>query len=203
MADSTEEITTETTTETTSDELGDGGKKALDAERAARRSAEKTAKAHETELAKARAELDEVRSGQLSEHEKALETARKEAHDAATASSDEKYRKRLDAADVKAAAAKFADPADALRYLDLETLKRDADGVLEESALAAALAEVLTEKPYLAGVGTGNGSADGGTRGGGERRPPQLSRSDLKSMTPRQIHDAREAGKLEDLLTAK
>lgn len=198
MADSTEtETETTTTTETEpSESLGDGGKKALDAERAARRNAEKTAKAHESELAKARAELDEVRSGQLSEQEKAIEVARKEAAEAAKAETTSKYQSRLDAGDAKAAANKFADPADAILYLDLESLPRDASGDLEPKALEAALAKVLKEKPHLAK--TGPGSADGGARGGGA--PDQLTRSDLAGMKPEEINKARLDGRLATLM---
>lgn len=193
MADSNETSTEDTSTDDgtkdtkSDDSLGDGGKRALEAERAGRKVAEKAAKEHEAELAKARAELDTLREGQLSDHEKALETARKESADAATASADEKYRTRLDAADVKAAAVKFADPADALRYLDLTDLARDADGGLEAKALGDALAAVLAAKPYLAKTGTGPGSADGGARGGSDDAP------DLGALSMEEFRKARRA----------
>lgn len=200
MADSTE-TEAETTTETEPTEsLGDGGKKALDAERVARRTAEKTAKQHEVELAKARAELDEVRSGQLSEQEKAIEAARKEAHDAAKAETSSQYQRRLDAGDVKVAAAtKFANPDKAILFVDLEGIPRDADGNIEPKALDAALAKVLKEEPYLAKSG-GAGSADGGARGGGT--PDQLTRSDLTGMKPEEINKARLDGRLANLMGA-
>lgn len=177
--------------------LGDAGKRALDAERTARREAETAAKQLVAERDRLTAELEEVRAGQLSDQDKALEAARKEAREAATAETDEKYRKRLDAADVKATATKFADPADAILYLDVDSLPRDADGTLEPKALADALGKVLEDKPHLAAK-PNPGSADGGPRGGDG--PAQLTRDDLKTMTPEAIVEAKAAGQLASLL---
>lgn len=158
---------------------------------------EKAARAATRERDQLKAELDQLRAGQMSEQEKALEAARQEAADAARAEVESSYRTRLDAADVKAAAAKFADPADAVLFLNLDDLPRDATGALEPKALAEALDEILTSKPHLAAGKPSQGSADGGSRGGG---PAQLTRDDLKTMTPEAIVEAKANGQLATLL---
>lgn len=198
MADdeTTDESQDESTGDTT-DELGASGIQALKDERTARREAERNAKAASDRLASLEAELTELRAGQMSDQEKALEAARQEAADAARAEVESSYRSRLDAADVKAAAAKFADPADAVLFLSLDDLPRDAAGALEPKALAEALDEILTSKPHLAAGKPSQGSADGGSRGGG---PAQLTRDDLKTMTPEAIVEAKANGQLATLL---
>lgn len=181
----------------TTDELGASGQKALASERTARREAERTAKAAADQAAALQQQIDDLMAGQMSDQEKALEAARKEAADAARAEVDAQYRSRLDAADVKAAAVGFANPAAAAKFLDIDSLKRDADGAIDQDALKAALAQVLEDEPYLAAGKPSQGSADGGSRGGG---PAQLTRDDLKTMTPEAIVEAKAAGQLATLL---
>ncbi|MEO6467493.1 MAG: hypothetical protein ABIP21_00225 [Acidimicrobiia bacterium] len=162
MADETDTATggeTDTDTGDTSDELGAAGVQALEAFKARARTAEKEAKA-------AKAELDRIRSSNLNETERAIEAAKREAADAATAVVEQKYQTRLDSADVRIAADGFADPADAVLFLDLEDLPRDESGALNEKALKNALRKVLEAKPHLAKSGV-RGSADQGARGAG------------------------------------
>lgn len=136
------------------DTLGDPGKKALEEERRARKRAEKEAKEAADALAAIQAES-------ASESEKAIAAARKEGESEAT----QKANKRVIRSEVKAAAAsKLQDPNDAVSMLDLGQFEVDADGNVDESAISAAIDELVTQKPYLA-VGarpapTGNG--DGG-----------------------------------------
>lgn len=145
--------------------LGAAGEKALSAFKERARTAEREAKELRTQLDGVQEQLDQLRQGQLSDHERALEAARTEAADAARAEVDQRYRGRLDAAAVRSAAGKFADPEDAMRYLDLSAISRTDDGDLDPEDLAAQLSDVLKAKPYLAGA-TSHGSADGGARGG-------------------------------------
>jgi hypothetical protein len=144
--------------------LGDAGKRALHAEREARRDAE---------------------------------TARKTAEERAAA-----IASRLLAAEVRAAAAgKLADPGDAPRLLDLAQFTPGEDGSYDTGAITAAIDQLVTGKPYLAAGARGvfQGSGDGGPRGepGGGG---QLTRNDLRGMTPQQVNQARRAGKLDHLL---
>ena len=100
-------------------------------------------------------------------------------------------------AEIKAAAVgKMADPSDAYKFLDLDAL--DAD---DADAIAKAVDELLEAKPYLAAKSGPRfqGSGDGGAAG---TKPvlPQLTREDLKNMTPAQINEAKRAGQLNSLL---
>lgn len=100
-------------------------------------------------------------------------------------------------AEIKAAAVgKMVDPSDAYKFLDLDAL--DAD---DTDAIAKAVDALLEAKPYLAAK-TGprfQGTGDGGAAG---TKPalPQLTREDLKNMTPAQIIEAKRAGRLNNLL---
>lgn len=103
-------------------------------------------------------------------------------------------------AEVRAAAAgKLADPSDALRLLDIESLESAED-------IAAAVDRLVTEKPYLAG-GTPRrfeGAADAGPRDAGAvGAPAQLTRDDLARMSPKEIDEARLAGRFNELLGIK
>lgn len=127
MADDTSTTVEEpaTGTETEPAELGDAGKKALDAERNARREAERKLKEIEdrdkTELQKLQDSIAE-RDAQLSEIPQA---ARKEAIRFAS----------------MATQAGFLDPEDALAFIDVDLA--DAD------AVKTALAELAERKPHL------------------------------------------------------
>lgn len=140
--------------------LGDPGKKALDEERAARRDAERTAKAAE----KARKELEErlaaIEAENATDQEKAIAAARKEGESEATA----RANTRIIRSEVKAAAAtKLNDPNDAIAMLDLSQFEVDADGNVDEKAIASAIDELVTAKPYLAvGATPRTGNGDGG-----------------------------------------
>lgn len=81
---------------------------------------------------------------------------------------------RILRAEVKAlAAGKFADPADAPMYLNLDEFDVDDDGEVDGDAIKAALDDVLKKKPHLAAQGGRRfqGSGDGGHRGGSKADP--------------------------------
>lgn len=99
----------------------------------------------------------------------------------------------------------FADPDDAAALL---MKSRDADeflddGKIDVEAIQDALDELLEKKPYLAAQGGRRfqGDGDGGPRK--ESRTKQLTRDDLKRMSPQEIEQARKDGKLDDLLSGK
>jgi hypothetical protein len=121
------------------DDLGDGGKKALAAERAAARAADKRAKAAEAELAK-------LREANATESEKALAAAKAEGRNEALATANT----RILTAEVKAAAAGvLQDPDDAVRLLDLDQFEVGEDGAVDVKAIKAEVAALAKAKPYL------------------------------------------------------
>jgi hypothetical protein len=153
--------TTTTDTATTTDDatdLGDSGKKALDAERTAKRAAEKRAK--DAEL-----ELEKLRKAAMSEQDLAVATARDEARTETAG----KYQSRIISAEIRAAAGgKLADPSDAVRLLDMSTFSLDDNDEVDSAAVVKAIDELLKSKPYL-GVKDDRrfqGGADQGARGG-------------------------------------
>lgn len=139
------------------------------------------------------AELLKTREGE------AERQARREMERAAIAKANE----RLLAAEVRAAAkGVLADPADALKFLDLSTVEVGDDGTVDSSAIEAAIGDLVKSKPYLAaaqGVGSW-GSADPGPRNGDVKG--QITREQLKSMSPEQIDQARREGRLARLMGA-
>lgn len=141
---------------------GKGGKEQLLAdlarERDRRQAAEREAKRTEAEMAK-------LRESSMSDQEKAIEQARREARAEATGA----FNKRLVQADVRAAAAgRLTDPEDAIRFLDLDTFAVNDDGDTDKKAIAAAVAQLVKDKPYLAaGATRPTGDADQGARGAG------------------------------------
>ena len=170
--------------------LGDPGKKALDAMKAARNEAREEAKRIQAEFEafKAKAEGREAE----------FEATRRQAEAEAAALS--KANERILKAEVRATAAgKLADPMDALRFIDLSEFEVGSDGQVDGDAVAAAIDDLVKTKPYLAAQGKRfEGNADGGART--ESRPSQLRQSDLDRMSPEQIVAAKAEGRLDDLL---
>ena len=135
------------------DNLGDPGKRALEAERAARKEAEKQAKAVQKEL-------EQLRQAQMSESEKALAEA--EARGKASATSA--FGQRLAAAEFVAAAARRNPEYDASAVLeDLNLAKYvGEDGEPDAKGIAAAVERLVPEKAAQTGPRFGN--ADLGPR---------------------------------------
>lgn len=112
----------------------------------------------------------------------------------------DKANARIVRAEVKAAAAKhLADPADALKFLDLAEFEVSADGDVDGDAIAAAIEALVKSKPYLAAEG---GSAQAFTSPGSARKEQggQVTHAQLDRMSPAEINAARAAGRLTDLL---
>ena len=113
---------------------------------------------------------------------------------------------RILKAEVRAAASgKLTDPADALRYLDLSKFTVTADGGVDTQAIADSIGELLEQKPYLGKAEQAPSGANitppSGTRDG-DRHQGQLTRDDLKTMSPAEIVKAQQDGRLNDLLGA-
>lgn len=151
------------------EQLGDAGKQALDRmkdERNKARSDLKSWTALARELgAKTPEDLKALIAGkQQAADEADPDRIRREATAEATA----KANARIVRAEIKAlAAGKFADPADAVAFLDLTEFEVDDDGEVDSEAITAALTDLLSRKPHLAASGTRRfqGGADGGHRG--------------------------------------
>lgn len=176
MADDTGTTTTDDTqtdddttgdTGTTTTDLGDAGARALTAERTARRTAERNAKA-------AKAELDKLRADGQSETEKAIAKAKADGGSEALAKANARVLK----AEVRAAAAsKLNDPSDATHFLDLSEFEVSDDGEVDAKAIAKAIDALLKDKPYLAKgeARRTTGSADGGARGTNGKAGPDMN----------------------------
>lgn len=150
-------------------QLGPEGEKALAAFKKRAREAEKQSKELADELAK-------IKDANKSEQEKALDKARKEATEAATADVTSGFQKRILNAEVKArAAGKLAYPDDAPRLLDLDVAELfDEDGEVKADVIDRALDALVESRPRLkadphdgrpagdddAGKGSGAGKAD-------------------------------------------
>jgi hypothetical protein len=145
-------------------EADSGLKKALTAERSARREADKKVKKLEQQLADHGKPADEV----------AVENARREA-EAATLS---KANERVVRSELKAAAAtKVTRPDLLIKVTDLGAIDVDDDGEPDAEAIAQAIADFLKEYPELAvDKSTVRGSADQGQKGEKAKpKPPSFN----------------------------
>lgn len=167
--------------------LGDAGKKALDSMKS---------KWH-TERDKRR-ELE----ARIAELEKPDESEKPDVDvDAIRRDVASKANSRILRSEVKAAATgKLADPTDAYRYLDMDNFEVDANGDVDAEEISEAIADLLTNKPYLAAATASRfqGTVDGGARKASG--PSQLTESDLDKMSANEIVQARKDGRLDTLL---
>lgn len=178
--------------------LRDEGKRALDRMKAERNEWKAKAREAEKRVAELMERVEALENG--GRVDEAAKAAR-EAEAAAIAKANERILK----AEIKAAAAgKLADPSDALRFLDLSDFEVSPEGDVDAEAIAEAIDGLVKSKPYLsaATVRRFQGSADGGARKG-PQEPSQLTREDLKRMTPEEINKARIEGRLNDLLNKR
>lgn len=173
------------------DQLGDAGKKALDTMKAQRNAERDRRRALEAELEALKA--PKPAAGEQPD----ADAIRREAAQEATA----KANTRILKSEVKAAAAgKLADPKDALVHLDLSSFEVGTDGEIDADEISDAIADLLTRKPYLAAKGAPRfqGSGDGGAAR--KAGPTQLTRADIKGMSPDAIHKAKAEGRLNTVL---
>lgn len=171
------------------DGLGDAGKKAIAAERDARKAAEDRAKAAE-------AELDKLRKAQMSDADKAIADAKA----TAKAEADQTWTARVVRAEAMAAAAtKVVDAETAVALLDLSKIPVT-DGEVDRDALAKAIDALVEAKPFLKPGEPGKPptpKVPGGPRNDGKG---SITREQLKTMSSADIEKARVAGELDHLL---
>lgn len=154
---------------------------ALKAALAAERRAREVAEAESRRIA---SEHDRLRQASMTEQEKLVETARREATTAATKS----FEKRMFAAEVRVAVAGrvvdpsfFSDPEVALHLFGLSEVPTK-NGDIDKEAIKTAVDAFLRDRPWFAaGAGAVSpapqfGNADGGTR-------PSVAEPDLSKMS--------------------
>jgi len=159
--------------------LGDAGKKALDAMKAKWKEADALAKKRDAELAELRAQAEGREAEFKAEQERR----------AVEATALSKANDRIKKAEIRAlAAGKLNDPADALRYLDLDEIEVSDDGEVDTAAVKEALERLISTKPYLA-VAQGTrfqGTADQGARKADAKSEEQKLTEMLATATPEQ-----------------
>lgn len=142
-------------------------------------------------------QFDQLAEQQKTDLEKAVDAAKAEGRaEVLSAANDRLLKSRIEAL----AARDLADPADAVRLLDLAQFKVGDDGQTDDAAIKSAIGELVKSKPYLAAQPSGfQGSGGGGPRGDRPGSVPQLTRADLSRMTSAQIVKARKEGRLNRL----
>lgn len=199
-------------------ELGDPGKQALDRMKADRNAARDEAKA-------LRAELDELRTSQMSDHERQI----KEAADAARSEVLAEVNSKLFAAELRGAARGdititddegndqvvrlvdpdlLATPEVAVQLLGLGDIPVTESGDIDTEAISDAVTALVKAKPYLAsatppGNATPQPPPDIGNGARGTKTERQLTRGDLASMSAEQINEARAKGLLDNVLAGR
>ena len=105
-----------------------------------------------------------------------------------------------------AATGKLINPGDALKLIDFSDLTADDQGGYDQKAIGDKIDALVAAHPYLAQGGNNAGLAGiippSGVRDG-DHQTGQLTRDDLKNMTPKQIDEARRKGRLNDLLAGR
>ena len=162
----------------------DGLKKALAAERKLRKAEKQRADLAEQKLS----DQGKPADGQ------ALEQVKRDARAEAMSAANERIR----ALTLRAAlAGKVSNVDRALRLIDASVIDVDEDGSVDSDAVADAIEALLSDIPELA-VKRFQGSADQGAKGR-KAAPSQLSREDLKKLSPAQIVQAEKDGRLNKL----
>ncbi|MGW3724828.1 hypothetical protein [Streptomyces sp. NPDC000851] len=176
-----------------SDALGDAGKRALDSMKAKWREERDRRRALEGRIAALEAPKPSGDSDQPDP-----DAIRREAAREATS----KANARIVRSEIKAAAAgKFADITDVFANIDPTKFEVDDNGDIDADEINDAIEDLLTRKPHLAAKaaprfqGTGDGGAARKASG-----PSQLTRDDLKRMSPAEIAAAKRDGRLNKLL---
>lgn len=171
--------------------LGDAGKQAIDRMKALVKEAKARARAAEDRVA----ELTKPKPDDKPDADAIRKAAREEAL------AETLHDRALDKLEVRAGKL-FADPDDARAMLAGRAAEFVDGGKIDTDAIDDALQDLLKRKPHLGAKPEARfqGSADGGARKGS--KPDQLTRDDLKKMSPGQIVEAQAKGRLADLMGA-
>lgn len=137
------------------------------------------------------AEIEAANQSELERAQARLVELEKQASEATARARDASLRSAVVA---EAARKNVVDPDAAYALLDRSSLEIGDDGSV--SNVAEAMESLLQAKPYLVGGTQTRGSADLGARGSSV---PQISRDDLKSMSPAEIVQAQNEGRLNHL----
>lgn len=191
----------ETNTETSADDdqpegaedLGDKGKRALDAMKAQWKEEKAKRRALEAQIAEAATPKPKDNTD--------VDAIRAQVEREATA----KANSRLVRAEVRAAATgKLSDPKDALSFLDMSQFEVDENGDVDTDEINDAIDDLLITKPYLAAA-TAKRFQDSGDGGAARKasKPAQLTRDDLAGMSAEQIMKAKKEGRMSNLLSGK
>ena len=93
-----------------------------------------------------------------------------------------------------------------MKLIDFSDLTADDQGGYDQNVISKKIDDLVTAHPYLAQGGNKAGLAGiippSGARDG-DHQAGQLTRDDLKNMTPKQIEEARRKGRLDDLLAGR
>lgn len=145
---------------------------------------------HESSANQQAKQLEELRTAQMTETEKAIADAEQRGRESALASM------RVEIAETKLRAAATGKVADIEALMELVDVNRfvTADGV-DDNAIAAAVEKFTKVAP--APTAPKFGAVEMGQQG---NRPRQLTRDDIRTMNPDQIEDARIKGQLDTLL---
>lgn len=182
------EVSTENGTVEASNSAVDGGGQAIDY-KAEYMKWKALSRKNEEAYKKASAELEKLRQASMSEAERAIEQARQEARNATL----QEFGARLAEAEIRAAAASAGKkiPDGFSEFINLSKFVGD-NGFPDADAISAfvnSLPSSAPANPFAQNVGIG-------PQGGA---PRQLTREDLRRMTPEQIVEARKKGQLEAL----
>lgn len=170
--------------------LGDPGKKALARMKAERNAANQRATAKEARVAELEAELEKLRATPP------VDVDALTADITAKVSADANQR-ALAAAVKTALRTRTVDADMAFSQVDLSALDAEA---IDPEQIDAAIGALLESKPFLAATA---GGFEGSVGDGGVRKaagPSQLSRSDIKNMSPAEIMAAKREGRLDQVL---
>lgn len=202
----TDDTGTDDVTDDAGDQVGDDnplgpkGEKALQAEKEKRRNAQRELREWKA-LGLDPADIKKILDERNASGDEAPDPDRIRQEAKAEAQAELMESRVLDKIEAKASRL-FADPDDAAVLLMRERGAADFldDGSIDVEAIQEALTDLLERKPYLAAQGGRRfqGSGDGGTRK--ESGPRQLSRDDLKTMSPEAIVQAKAEGRLVDVL---
>jgi hypothetical protein len=179
------------------DALGDKGKQALDRMKAKWQAERDKRSAIEAENAALKAA--NAPKGDDAE----LAAARQKAVDDAIKAATSKANDRIVRSEIRAAATgKLANPALALKLLDLTQFEVDDDGNVDADEINDAIAELIEKEPYLAAQGRRfQGDPDAGPRGKTPAgKPVQVTEDQLSTMSANEIVKAQKEGRLDDLL---
>ena len=146
-------------------------------------------------IAKAK-QFDELQAANQTELEKAQASAAKAAEERDAALERAKTTALRSAVITAASKAGAVDPDDVFALLKKDAVTVGDDG--QVTGAEEAVKALLEAKPHLVGKAAPTGSADGGAQG--TPGPAQLSRDDIKTMTPDAIVEAKAKGQLNTLL---